>query len=297
MKLHIYNLNKDYGKVKALKGFSATLTQGIYGLLGPNGAGKSTLMNIIADNLKADKGSITLNDEDIISMGHRYREILGYMPQQQGLYDSFTGYKFLGYMAALKGMDKKYASQRIDEVLELVNLKDDARKKLGSFSGGMRQRILIAQAILNDPKILILDEPTAGLDPKERIRMRNQISEISFNKIVIIATHVVSDIEYIAKEILLLKDGELTAKGKPEVLLQSIKDKVFEIQVLPQEVQGVNREYRISSIHKEDDMVRARIISDTLPNKFSFKQVRPTLEDLYLYTFDERGYSYENLSI
>jgi ABC-type multidrug transport system ATPase subunit len=290
-------LNKDYGKVKALKGFSATLTQGIYGLLGPNGAGKSTLMNIIADNLKADKGSITLNDEDIISMGHRYREILGYMPQQQGLYDSFTGYKFLGYMAALKGMDKKYASQRIDEVLELVNLKDDARKKLGSFSGGMRQRILIAQAILNDPKILILDEPTAGLDPKERIRMRNQISEISFNKIVIIATHVVSDIEYIAKEILLLKDGELTAKGKPEVLLQSIKDKVFEIQVLPQEVQGVNREYRISSIHKEDDMVRARIISDTLPNKFSFKQVRPTLEDLYLYTFDERGYSYENLSI
>ncbi|MDI9513096.1 MAG: ABC transporter ATP-binding protein [Bacillota bacterium] len=297
MKLHINNLNKDYGKVKALKGFSATLTQGIYGLLGPNGAGKSTLMNIIADNLKADKGSITLNDEDIISMGHRYREILGYMPQQQGLYDSFTGYKFLGYMAALKGMDKKYASQRIDEVLELVNLKDDARKKLGSFSGGMRQRILIAQAILNDPKILILDEPTAGLDPKERIRMRNQISEISFNKIVIIATHVVSDIEYIAKEILLLKDGELTAKGKPEVLLQSIKDKVFEIQVLPQEVQGVNREYRISSIHKEDDMVRARIISDTLPNKFSFKQVRPTLEDLYLYTFDERGYSYENLSI
>jgi ABC-type multidrug transport system ATPase subunit len=290
-------LNKDYGKVKALKDFSATLTQGIYGLLGPNGAGKSTLMNIIADNLKADKGSITLNDEDIISMGHRYREILGYMPQQQGLYDSFTGYKFLGYMAALKGMDKKYASQRIDEVLELVNLKDDARKKLGSFSGGMRQRILIAQAILNDPKILILDEPTAGLDPKERIRMRNQISEISFNKIVIIATHVVSDIEYIAKEILLLKDGELTAKGKPEVLLQSIKDKVFEIQVLPQEVQGVNREYRISSIHKEDDMVRARIISDTLPNKFSFKQVRPTLEDLYLYTFDERGYSYENLSI
>ena len=290
-------MNKDYGKVKALKGFSATLTQGIYGLLGPNGAGKSTLMNIIADNLKADKGSITLNDEDIISMGHRYREILGYMPQQQGLYDSFTGYKFLGYMAALKGMDKKYASQRIDEVLELVNLKDDARKKLGSFSGGMRQRILIAQAILNDPKILILDEPTAGLDPKERIRMRNQISEISFNKIVIIATHVVSDIEYIAKEILLLKDGELTAKGKPEVLLQSIKDKVFEIQVLPQEVQGVNREYRISSIHKEDDMVRARIISDTLPNKFSFKQVRPTLEDLYLYTFDERGYSYENLSI
>jgi ABC-type multidrug transport system ATPase subunit len=297
MKLHINNLNKDYGKVKALKDFSATLTQGIYGLLGPNGAGKSTLMNIIADNLKADKGSITLNDEDIISMGHRYREILGYMPQQQGLYDSFTGYKFLGYMAALKGMDKKYASQRIDEVLELVNLKDDARKKLGSFSGGMRQRILIAQAILNDPKILILDEPTAGLDPKERIRMRNQISEISFNKIVIIATHVVSDIEYIAKEILLLKDGELAAKGKPEVLLQSIKDKVFEIQVLPQEVQGVNREYRISSIHKEDDMVRARIISDTLPNKFSFKQVRPTLEDLYLYTFDERGYSYENLSI
>ncbi len=297
MRLHINNLNKDYGKVKALKDFSATLTQGIYGLLGPNGAGKSTLMNIIADNLKADKGSITLNDEDIISMGHRYREILGYMPQQQGLYDSFTGYKFLGYMAALKGMDKKYASQRIDEVLELVNLKDDARKKLGSFSGGMRQRILIAQAILNDPKILILDEPTAGLDPKERIRMRNQISEISFNKIVIIATHVVSDIEYIAKEILLLKDGELAAKGKPEVLLQSIKDKVFEIQVLPQEVQGVNREYRISSIHKEDDMVRARIISDTLPNKFSFKQVRPTLEDLYLYTFDERGYSYENLSI
>lgn len=206
-KLEIKGITKVYkkGAVKALDNFSVTLTPGVYGLLGPNGAGKSTLMNIITDNLNADGGEVVYDGENIKKLGKDYRAVLGYMPQQQGLYDDFTLNRFLWYMAALKGLKKKEAKEKITQLLETVNLTDAAHKKLGSFSGGMKQRALIAQALLNNPEILILDEPTAGLDPKERIRIRNFISEIAEDKIVLISTHVVSDIEFIAKEIILLK--------------------------------------------------------------------------------------------
>ena len=237
MELRLINIKKSYnnGKTFAVNDFSVRLTPGVYGLLGPNGAGKSTLMNIITDNLRADSGSVLLNGKDILTLGADYRDLLGYMPQQQGLYDDFTGEKFLWYMAALKGMKKRDARIQIERTLGLVNLTDDRYKKLKSYSGGMKQRILIAQALLNDPKILIMDEPTAGLDPKERIRIRNFISEISKDKIVLLATHVVSDVEYISKEILIMKAGKVIRHGTPGKLLHDMEHHVFEVLVTAEE--------------------------------------------------------------
>lgn len=286
--LEIHNLNKTYkgGKVKALHDFSATLTPGVYGLLGPNGAGKSTLMNIITDNLKADSGAIKYNGKDTNKLGKEFRSVLGYMPQQQGLYDDFTANRFLWYMAALKGLKKKEAKEKITQLLETVNLKDSAHKKLGSFSGGMKQRVLIAQALLNDPEILILDEPTAGLDPKERIRIRNFISEIAENKIVILATHVVSDIEFIAKEVMLLKQGQLLACDTTENLLKRIENMVYEVNVPDGEVEHFEKKYNVSNIFRNGDKVIARVVSDELPSDLNKESVRPNLEDLYLFYFE-----------
>ena len=289
MKLEINNLNKTYksGKVKALSDFSVTLTPGVYGLLGPNGAGKSTFMNIITDNLKADSGEIYYNGEDVQKLGKDFRSVLGYMPQQQGLYDDFTLNRFLWYMAALKGLKKKESKFKIAQLLETVNLTDSAHKKLGSFSGGMKQRALIAQALLNDPEILILDEPTAGLDPKERIRIRNFISEIAGNKIVILATHVVSDIEFIAKEVMLLKQGQLLACDTTDNLLRQIEDMVYEVTVPDGEVKKFEKEYNVSNIFRNSNKVIARVVSNDLPAELEKQIVRPNLEDLYLYFFGE----------
>ena len=205
MILEINNLSKKYGDKKALNKFSCKFTEGIYGLLGPNGAGKSTFMNILVDAIDRSSGEILYNGKETISMGKDYRNLIGYMPQQQGVYDSFTVAEFLDYIAGLKGLKKTEAKKRIEEVLKFVNLYDVKNKKLKSFSGGMKQRALIAQAILNDPKILIL----SGKNFDQRRRIRNLISQIGFNKIVIIATHVVSDIEFIAKEVLILDNGIL----------------------------------------------------------------------------------------
>lgn len=287
--LEIKNISKTYkkGTVKALDNFSATLSSGVYGLLGPNGAGKSTLMNIITDNLNADSGEIFYDKKSIRQLGKDYRSSLGYMPQQQGLYDDFTANRFLWYMAALKGLKKKEAKEKITALLETVNLTSAAHKKLGSFSGGMKQRILIAQALLNDPQILILDEPTAGLDPKERIRIRNFISEIAADKIVLISTHVVSDIEFIAKEIILLKSGRLISKDTCDNLIKEIENKVFEIEIDSGSLNYFQDNYRVSNLYHNGDKIVVRTVTDNPPLEFSASPVKPTLEDLYLYVFEQ----------
>lgn len=208
------------------------------------------------------------------------------MLQQQGIYKSFTGRRFLWYMASLKGIPKKDAKERIENVLNLVNLKDHADKKLGAYSGGMKQRILIAQALLNDPEVLLLDEPTAGLDPMERIRIRNFISEIAINKIVIITTHIVSDIQYISKEILLMNKGKLLLKENPDTIVESMQGKVFEAKIQENQLNKVKEKYNISNIIKTNDGLLARIVSEDKPKELNINDVKSTLEDTYLYYFN-----------
>ena len=231
MELKIKDLYKsyDHGKTYAINDVSADFTPGIYGILGPNGAGKSTMFGMLTDNLRPDKGSITADGEDIYKMGADYRAKIGYMPQQQSLYEAFTAEKFLWYMAALKGMNRKDAREQIENLLEVVNLKEERYKKLKYFSGGMKQRILLAQALLNDPEILILDEPTAGMDPEERIRIRNFISGCAKDKIVLLATHVVADVENMAREILLIKNGKIVRRDTPQKFLAELEHKVYNV--------------------------------------------------------------------
>ncbi|GGG67909.1 ABC transporter ATP-binding protein [Paenibacillus radicis (ex Gao et al. 2016)] len=286
LQLQVDQLTKTYGSNLALNGFSYTFTEGVYGLLGPNGAGKSTLMNLLTDNLLPSSGVVRYNGQPINKLGKKFLKVLGYMPQQQGIYDTFTAERFLYYIAALKGLKKKEADVQIPHLLSLVNLQAERYKKLGNFSGGMKQRILIAQALIGDPEVLILDEPTAGLDPKERIRIRNLISEISFNKIVLVATHVVTDIEYIAKEVLLLKKGKLIDSGSPYRLSNALQGVVFELQTTSDQLPEVAQHYKIGNIAKDVGHITIRIVSDEKPELYTYNEVKPTLEDLYLYRFD-----------
>lgn len=286
MKLEVKELTKAYdkGKTRALDSFTADFVPGIYGLLGPNGAGKSTLMNILTENLKADSGSVTWNGEDILSIGKSYRSILGYMPQQQNLYDDFTGDEFLWYMASLKGLKKKDAAVKIDEMVSAVNLEDARYRKLKGYSGGMKQRILIAQAMLNDPQLLIMDEPTAGLDPNERIRITNFISRQAQDKIVIFATHVISDIEFIADRVILIDHGKLIKSGPPEFLQDSIKRKVYEGTVAKEEIAQLKASgMLVSNMHYVGRRVKVRIITDDTNLTDEWRQVEPELSDVYLY--------------
>lgn len=287
--LKIEQINKSYSKVQALKDFSATLTDGIYALLGPNGAGKSTLMNIISDNLNVDSGCVTFNGEDIYKMKDNYRDIMGYMPQHQGIYKNFTVTRFLWYISALKDVKIELVKQRIPQILQQLELSDAAYKKLGALSGGMLRRLCLAQALLNDPKILILDEPTAGLDPMQRINLRNYIAKIAFNKIVIIATHVVSDIEFIAKEIMILKNGVLVDFSPANKLIENVIGKVWEIRTTSTEkVLYYQQKFKVGNIMKEGQDIVLRIIYDTLPED-NATPAQPTLEDYYLYTFETVG--------
>ena len=228
MELRIEHLTKKYGEKVALRDFTYTFTPGIYGILGANGAGKSTLMNLITDNVKRNEGQILWNGTDILKLGKHFRAKLGYMPQQQGMYNDFSARAFLRYMAQIKEIPKKQADEQIEQLLDVVNLREDAHKKVGGYSGGMRQRVLLAQALLGDPKILILDEPTAGLDPRERLRLRQYISDLAQDRIVFLTTHIVSDIESIAGDVLLMKQGELVRHGAPEVLIASCGGKDLE---------------------------------------------------------------------
>lgn len=218
--LELVNLSKNYGKKAALSHVSFTLESGLYGLLGPNGAGKSTLMQIMTDNLRPDEGEILWNGESAKKMGESYRELLGYMPQQQGLYQGFTGRRFLNYLAVLKNVSKKEMREQVENAAKAVNLEAEIDRKIGGYSGGMKQRLLFASALLGKPEILIFDEPTAGLDPKERVRIKRLLEQLSGEKIIIIATHIVPDIENIAKEIILLKEGQVVEKQKPEALIE-----------------------------------------------------------------------------
>lgn len=223
MELTIHALTKWYGEKLALDHVSTSLTEGVYGLLGPNGAGKSTLMNLLVGNLLPSDGIIQVDGRNVIDMGQEYRALLGYMPQQQIFYPYFTARRFLEYMSVLKGMDGKQAADDISELLMRVELTDLAGQKIRTFSGGMKQRLLLAQALLGDPKILILDEPTAGLDPRQRILVRQLISEAAGDKIILIATHVISDVESLAKELILLKNGKIVCKGNKERLIQDMQ--------------------------------------------------------------------------
>lgn len=283
MKLQLSELTKKYNDKLALDHITFSFTSGIYGLLGPNGAGKSTMMNLITDNISPTSGRILIDDRNIKDIDKEYRKLLGYMPQQQNFYPELTLLRFMYFIASLKGLNKHEAKRDIDYYLKMVNLYDVREKRLGTFSGGMRQRALIAQALIGNPKILILDEPTAGLDPKERIRIRNLISEVSRDKIVIIATHVVTDVEFIAKEIIMLNSGVILKSGKPADLLAEINGKVWNIYISDREITEVNDKYKVSNISREGESVIARIVAESYEDKWESETVRPDLEDLYLY--------------
>ena len=288
MILKMEKVSKSYGTNLALNGFSATLEPGIYALLGPNGSGKSTLMNILTDNLKSDTGEISYDGENVLEMGVRFREKLGFMPQYPGLYPNFTVERFMWYMAALKGLDKATAQLEIPEILAAVELDDVPKRKIGALSGGMKQRLTLAQAVLGKPEILILDEPTAGLDPKQRIAIRNYISKIAFNKIVLIATHVVSDIEFIAKEIIMLKKGVIIDAAPPHELTKKIDGKVWNIPCAEADVQMYQEQFRVTNIARDERTgdVILRVLSEEMPTDKA-RTVAPTLEDYYLHVFGD----------
>ena len=295
MELQLEHLSKTYGTVQALKDISYAFKPGIYGILGANGAGKSTMINLITDNVARDKGSaggsILYDGQDILKLGSRFRGIIGYMPQQQGFYEDFSPKAFLRYMAEIKGIKGKNENgqtvkEQIDELLEVVNLTGVAYKKIGGFSGGMKQRVLLAQALLGDPDILILDEPTAGLDPKERIAIRNYIAELSRNKIILFATHVVSDIECIADYVLLLKKGEIIAMGTPVELIEKMHGKVAEITCTLDEVGKLQEKYHIGNIRQRKNGIALRLVGDELPDEAVMVDENIDLEDVYLYYFE-----------
>ena len=285
MELQLRNLSKQYGTKCAVDNVNAKLEPGVYGLLGANGSGKTTLMRMICGVLKPTSGDIRLNGKTINELGEQYYTHLGYMPQDFGFYPDFTAREFMLYMAAVKGLDKRVAT-RTQDLLHMVNLDDVADKKIKSYSGGMKQRLGIAQAELNNPSILILDEPTAGLDPKERVRFRNLISDFAKEKIVILSTHIVSDVSYIADTILLMKNGSFLLQEPMATVTDNIRGKVWEILVDERNADEYSRKFSVVNLHHENNKVRLRIIDEIAPMDDAIA-VSPSLEDLFLYHFGE----------
>ncbi len=288
MKLQLIDLSRRFGTCTAVDHLNLTVTNGVYGLLGVNGAGKTTLMRMICTLLKPTQGQILCNGRDIFEMEGEYRRLLGYLPQDFGFYPEFTVAEYLSYIAAVKGLRPGAAKRRIRELLPQVGLAKAANQKMKTLSGGMKRRAGIAQAMLNDPKILILDEPTAGLDPTERVRFRNLISELSQDRIILLSTHIVSDVEYIANEIWLMKDGRFVQQGTLEEILESAKISVWSCQVSQQLAAKLGRAYKVSNMKSRGRAIELRVISHRSPLEGAVP-VTPTLEDVFLYYFGEKG--------
>ncbi|ENZ04048.1 hypothetical protein HMPREF1092_00069 [Clostridium thermobutyricum] len=285
--LIINNLNKTFGDYTVLEDINLEFQNGVYGLLAPNGAGKTTLIKLLTTLIFPTKGEILYDGEDIVKLDSKYRDIIGYLPQKFGYYKNYTAEKFLLYIAALKGIDENEAKNRVDELLKLVALSEVKDKKLKKFSGGMIQRVGIAQALLNNPKILILDEPTAGLDPKERVRFRNLLSSLSKDKIVIVSTHIVSDIEFIADEIIMIKNKNILFKDSIENICKTIKGKVFEARIEFKEMVEFEKKYISLSEKRDGDKVKLRFIAKE--KKENWVEVEPNLEDIFLYEYNEKS--------
>jgi ABC-2 type transport system ATP-binding protein len=283
MQLTVQNLGKQYQRdFWGLKGFNLEIKPGILGLLGPNGAGKSTLMRMLATITKPTEGTILWGDTDVVQSPNTLRAVLGYLPQDFGVYPNLNAVEFLEYMAAIKGLGPSAAKQRIDELLQLVNLVEAAKRPLGGYSGGMKQRVGIAQALLNDPQLLIVDEPTVGLDPEERVRFRNLLSDLSGQRLVILSTHIVSDVEATATHIALINKGKLLRDAAPETLLQELENKVWEWTVHSDDLPALKNKHIVSGTIRRSDGVRVRVVSEIQPDVRA-ENVSPNLEDAYLF--------------
>ena len=283
MKLSIQSVGKQYRRdLWGLRGFSLDLNAGVLGLLGPNGAGKSTLMRILATITDKTEGTVTWNGVDITRHPDELRQVLGYLPQDFGVYPNLNAWEFLEYMAALKGLDTRSAKRRIEELLQLVNLVDAAKRPLGGYSGGMKQRVGIAQALLNDPQLLIVDEPTAGLDPEERVRFRNLLADLSGERIVILSTHIVSDVEATATSIAIINKGQRVTHAAPESILRAVEGKVWTWVVASEEFSKLKQTHLISNTARRSDGVHVRVVAEQKPNAEA-EPASATLEDAYLW--------------
>ncbi len=285
--LELKNVTKTYKHKNANENIDLKLESGVYGLLGPNGAGKSTLMKQMATITKPSSGKILYNNKDIESLDENYRELVGYLPQDFDAYKNFKAKDFLMYMAALKGMDKNTSKKRVDELLKLVGLSEVSNKLVSKFSGGMKRRVGIAQALLNNPKVLILDEPTAGLDPQERTRFRNLLSQIGKDTIVILSTHIISDIESVAKETIMIKDGKVLLQGTHKQILEDMAGKVYTVTTTDESiVNEIQNNYKVVNINRGIEDTSIRFISENKPNYENIEITKQRFEDVYMFYFD-----------
>ncbi len=284
MVLSLDRLTKTFGNKVAVDHLSVEMQAGVYGLLGANGAGKTTLMRMICAILEPSSGEVLLDGKDISDMGADYRDLLGYLPQDFGYYPNYSAKDYLQYISVLKGIPRQEAERKIKDLLETVGLSDVSKKKIRTYSGGMKQRLGIAQALLNDPQILILDEPTAGLDPKERVRFRNLISSLANDRIVILSTHIVSDIEAIADRVFVMKQGQFVSQGSIRELVEEVQGHVWEMAIDPNETEKWEAQTTVANLRREDHRTVLRIISEDSPATGAV-QIPATLEDLYLYHF------------